>query len=223
MVADNGSFIIRLPRHLGANWYESVAILYVSGEPSIHLLSSPGSVPPFLAASHLNSLQEHDTLSLVIQTTPSFGLRFATFVTGATPYRPFIISGDILAWRDSIPHMQNSRVEGDLDSLWLELLSHRLSISLTRRLAYIREYRELLGAPNPKLWLNDTLKLILPIEYHPILFSMNLRDRRNEWYGDRVMGGKDFIYFPRASKDGTRFLIQGRTRAPIVVDSSQII
>ncbi|KAF8331333.1 uncharacterized protein EI90DRAFT_1010518 [Cantharellus anzutake] len=248
-VADNGSFIIRLPRHLGSNWYKSVAILYVLEEPSIHILSFPstiptplrlnsphGPVPPFpppvpcgLAlklspgARYVVACdREHafvwSTESCEFITSHNL-LDFEAFVTNTAPYRPYIISGNVKSSKGSIPHIQGSRTENDIDASWVELLFHRLS----QKKAYVRERQEPLGVLKPKLWLRNTLELILPIEYHPVLLTRELRNRPQEWYGDRVIGGEDFVYFPHASKDGTRFLVQGHMRAPIVVDISQIV
>ncbi|KAF8324971.1 uncharacterized protein EI90DRAFT_2203210 [Cantharellus anzutake] len=225
-VADNGSFIVRLPRHLGSYWYDGVAILYLSGEPSICIFSTPGFIP---VPARLPTIPCGLTLELspgaryvvacdrkhaFIWSTESrkfiahYDLpNFEAFVTGATTFRPYIATGTQHS-EGSIPHIQGSGVECDLDKSWLESLSHK-------RLYHF--YSPAMGgAAKPKLYLNNTLKLILPIEYHPV------PNRPEGWYGDRVIWVEDFIYFPRASEDGTRLLVQGGMKAPIVVDIGQI-
>ncbi|KAF8324965.1 uncharacterized protein EI90DRAFT_3129243 [Cantharellus anzutake] len=244
-VADDASFIVRLPRHLGPNWQERVVILYLSGEPSIHVLSSPSSMP-----TAVPTRPPPIPVGLTVELSP--GGRYVvacdanrdfiwstksrefiashhlpdseTFTSHPIPSRTYIISGarrpPTLGSEHGIDNIGDFTVERDLDKLWLESQPHTYSLEvLARRQAYSLN-RTRIGTPNPELWLNNTLKLILPIEYHPIILN---NDYPREWYGDRVIGDEDFIYFPHASKDGTRFLVQGRMRAPIVVDISQIV
>jgi hypothetical protein len=41
------------------------------------------------------------------------------------------------------------------------------------------------------------------------------------WYGDRLVDNTCSFYCPQSSKDGTRFLLQGKMKAPIVIDIGQ--
>ncbi|KAF8343041.1 uncharacterized protein EI90DRAFT_3011444 [Cantharellus anzutake] len=68
----------------------------------------------------------------------------------------------------------------------------------------------------PEIWFNGGDELFLPEEYCPTDHS------DGAWYGNRVLKD-DRLYFPPASKDGTRFIVQGKATAPIVVDISQVI
>ncbi|KAF8331436.1 uncharacterized protein EI90DRAFT_1022305 [Cantharellus anzutake] len=197
--ADNGTFIIRLPRHLGPYWYETQYVL-ACDQNQAFIWSTESR--EFIIRHHLSE--------------------FKAFVTGTTPYRPYITSGVIEDTEDGISHTRGSRVKINSDKSWLESLSQR-SLLFSRRPGLFPPGQGVVGTTKLKLLLDNTLKLILPIEYHPILPSMGPHDGPEEWYGDRVIGSIDFVYFPHASKDGTRFLVQGRMRAPIVVDISQIV
>ncbi|KAF8331409.1 uncharacterized protein EI90DRAFT_1019448 [Cantharellus anzutake] len=245
VAADDGSFIVRLPRYLDPDWYKSVSILYVSGKPSMRYLSSPRTIHTTVPAHHSHCLSLElspgaryvvacDQNQAFIWSTASREFiishhvwDFGVFVTGITPYRPYITSGSIEYPLDGIPHTLGSGTKFDSDKSWLESLSHRsLQLSQQPRLPlssvnYGRH--EELDTPKLKLLLDNTLKLILPFQYYPFEFDIKYLDRQEVWYGDRVIKAQHFVYFPRASKDGTRFLVQGRMRAPIVVDISQIV
>ncbi|KAF8337018.1 uncharacterized protein EI90DRAFT_101528 [Cantharellus anzutake] len=83
------------------------------------------------------------------------------------------------------------------------------------------------------VWFNGKRTLEIPTNYVPI--ACKLPANSNEpvaWYGDRVPGRWlgdqlpfrfESPYCPRSSRDGTRFVLQGRMKAPIVVDISQVI
>ncbi|KAF8334928.1 uncharacterized protein EI90DRAFT_377070 [Cantharellus anzutake] len=63
------------------------------------------------------------------------------------------------------------------------------------------------------VWLNGREELELPWDYQPI-------DSQQAWYGHRVPHDSLGLYRPQSSRDGTRFLVQGWRRAPIVIDIS---
>ena len=69
------------------------------------------------------------------------------------------------------------------------------------------------------LWFNGQAELTIPDEYNPLIVSGPDYDKA--WYGDRVLD--DAFFHPRSSKDGTRILLQGKQRAPIVVDISKVV
>ncbi|KAF8335302.1 uncharacterized protein EI90DRAFT_315912 [Cantharellus anzutake] len=94
----------------------------------------------------------------------------------------------------------------------------------------------------PAIWFNGRVELFAPFQYEPIGYNVNLVRNGEAWYGDRLIysdehehehdhrddrfrraqGGSIFS-LPQASRNGTRFLIQGRMKAPLVVDISQVI
>ncbi|KAF8318538.1 uncharacterized protein EI90DRAFT_3083354 [Cantharellus anzutake] len=103
---------------------------------------------------------------------------------------------------NGIPRVQSPMVGHDADLLWLERLSCKLPSWLAR------------SSPMSirMIWLNGKLELLLPPDYRPIILGN--RDQINSqevWYGDQML------------KEGTQFLVQGRMRAPIVVDISQVV
>ena len=69
------------------------------------------------------------------------------------------------------------------------------------------------------LWFNGQAELAIPAGYEPLTVSES--DNNEAWYGDRVPD--DAFFLPRSSKDGTRILLQGRKRAPIIVDISEVV
>ena len=83
----------------------------------------------------------------------------------------------------------------------------------------------ILARPDPSsdkwatLWFNGQAELTIPAEYKPLIASEP--NNYKAWYGDRVL--HDTFFLPRSSKDGTRILLQGKTRAPIIVDISKVI
>ncbi|KAF8317507.1 uncharacterized protein EI90DRAFT_148739 [Cantharellus anzutake] len=70
------------------------------------------------------------------------------------------------------------------------------------------------------IWFNGERELVVPGNYQPI---QNNAKSRVSWYGDRVPDDLTYSYRPSSSRDGTRFLLQGRTKAPIVVDISEVV
>ncbi|KAF8318543.1 uncharacterized protein EI90DRAFT_3083385 [Cantharellus anzutake] len=238
LVADNGSFIIRVPRNIDCSWYESMAILHVSDEPSIHPLSSPRSVTPASRSAVPDRctlglspkgwyVVVHDGHSIAIWSTETHELVHFHVPESTLPAcyniypRPHLMTQPR---RKITPHLENDIPRGqslmaghDADLLWLE----RLSELSSRTMAFaIPLYGYMLGSTTQTIWFNGKLELLLPSEYRPIILE---GDRQKVWYGDRMLRDKYGLYLPCASKDGTRFLVQGRMRAPIVVDISQVV
>ena len=69
------------------------------------------------------------------------------------------------------------------------------------------------------LWFNGQVELTIPAKYSPLIVSES--NNKTAWYGDRIL--PDAMFHPRSSKDGSRILLQGRARAPIIVDISGVI
>ncbi|KAF8335465.1 uncharacterized protein EI90DRAFT_332295 [Cantharellus anzutake] len=81
-----------------------------------------------------------------------------------------------------------------------------------------------------------TLRLLRDHEVinQKVVHNVDLEYIARAWYGDRYIYVEDNrcrsvvalfsdFYLPQASKDGTRFLIQGKMKAPIIVDISQVV
>ncbi|KAF8324175.1 uncharacterized protein EI90DRAFT_2365051 [Cantharellus anzutake] len=258
LVADNGSFIIRVPRNMDCHWCESMAILYVSDEPSIHPLSSPRSV----ASASMLAMPDRCTLGLSPEgqyVVVHDGNNIAIWSTETRELIQFRVSKSTLPvsyntypcphlitkTRTTIPsHLENGipRVQSlmagrDADLLWLERLSCEPSLWLTLT-SDMHQWHHVTrldrfddtdpfepGGPRltQTIWLNGTLELLLPPDYRPIILDKHRINSQKVWYGDRMVRDKYNLYLPCASKDGTRFLVQGRMRAPIVVDISQVV
>ena len=71
-----------------------------------------------------------------------------------------------------------------------------------------------------RVFFNGEEEHVLPREYSPIILHPIIDRRTETWYGDRVTLR---LHRPRTSKDGTRFLVQGRAEAPILVDISEVV
>ncbi|KAF8312155.1 uncharacterized protein EI90DRAFT_3045264 [Cantharellus anzutake] len=67
------------------------------------------------------------------------------------------------------------------------------------------------------VWLNGRQELELQGSYGSVF------EDYGPYYGYRVPYDPLGLYRPQSSRDGTRFLVQGRSTAPIVIDISQII
>ncbi|KAF8324166.1 uncharacterized protein EI90DRAFT_3076125, partial [Cantharellus anzutake] len=269
LVADNGSFIIRIPRNIDRSWYENLAILDVSNEPTIHPLPPP--LPPRSASRALRPAMPshctlglsptgqyvvvHDENNISIWSTETHELIHcgeSGFILPVS-YNTYSLSHLIIETRTEIPlHLENdiprvqSLVAGhDADRLWLELLFCELPSRLTQAADMCQSRYITVPDPNPydpdpdppfdpgsvrspyiprqrreaktqTIWLNGRLELLLPPEYRPIILDKH-QINGQVWYGDRILRNNG-LYLPCASKDGTRFLVQGRMRAPIVVD-----
>ncbi|KAF8318556.1 uncharacterized protein EI90DRAFT_2706512 [Cantharellus anzutake] len=253
LVADNGSFIIRVPRNIDCHWHEHMMILYVSDEPSIHPLSPPkkwlftGFTMPDRCTLGLSPegryVVAHDDSDIVIWSTKTRESVQSHKVSGSTLpvsyhtyHRPHLITQT----RTEIPsHLENSipRVQSftaghdadpwglDADLLWLVRLSRALSShSNMHRGGFLADEDEVIHRHRTQMvWFNGKLELLLPPGYRPIILDENQTSSQEVWYGDRMLSNKVDHYLPCASKDGTRFLVQGHMQAPIVVDISQVV
>ncbi|KAF8338244.1 uncharacterized protein EI90DRAFT_3042248 [Cantharellus anzutake] len=84
-----------------------------------------------------------------------------------------------------------------------------------------------IGSANLLVFFNGQVELIVQPKFRPAFTYAYLSSSENKpWYGDLVFQDQSIpspYHFPRASKDGTRFLLQGRMRTPVVVDISQVV
>ncbi|KAF8317266.1 uncharacterized protein EI90DRAFT_3085491, partial [Cantharellus anzutake] len=71
------------------------------------------------------------------------------------------------------------------------------------------------------VWFNGGPQLAVPREHRPVSVKANSTDGVQPWYGDQLINNINDFYRPQSSKDGTRFLLQGEMKAPIVVDIGQ--
>ncbi|KAF8317024.1 uncharacterized protein EI90DRAFT_3085719, partial [Cantharellus anzutake] len=267
-VSNDGSFIIRVPQNLGQAWYENMALLRFSGEPSVQLLASPSTPSP------AQSTQSHSDLSIPQCYTVRFspGSRYVgaydrncafvwstgshkwmaqyrvqdfntwIFNTGLEPpclYNipvPVSCNPTLLLIPDSGATRASStkrELGHDMDESWLKRPFYDLSPSIQTSQDRIKVYSSAMGRiplvdGDGRIWFNGEDELKIPYDYAPTVRSGNSFSEKEAWYGDLMLkgGGRrdpDSIYFPRASKDGTRFLLQGKLKAPVVVDISQVV
>ncbi|KAF8330885.1 uncharacterized protein EI90DRAFT_3059652 [Cantharellus anzutake] len=73
------------------------------------------------------------------------------------------------------------------------------------------------------IWFDGRTEFTVPRQYPPVDFRASGINHLGAWYGDRVPSDATNLYRLRSSKDGTRFLLQGQTAVPIVVDISQVV
>ena len=146
------------------------------------------------------------------------------------PHSPdsYLIPTPVVDGRLSLSHGTSLEGSCGLDEGWLD----RPFLDLTPSMKFkVRRdypiYSSIIGKvpilSNPSsskwgtLWFNGRAELNFPPEYKPSIVSGSNKAR----YGDRVLD--DVFFLPRSSKDGTRILLQGRTRTPIIVDISKVV
>ena len=144
--------------------------------------------------------------------------------------RAYWIPTPVSGGRPYLSHDKSLEESRGPDEEWL----NRLFLNLTRDVkgGDCSTYSSIVGkvpilpllSPYPAtwatLWFNGQAELNIPTEYYPLIIDGP--DGRKAWYGDRVLNGDVFL-LPRSSKDGTRILLQGRTRAPIIIDISKVV
>ncbi|KAF8328585.1 uncharacterized protein EI90DRAFT_1535795 [Cantharellus anzutake] len=116
----------------------------------------------------------------------------------------------------------HSEADAGLDSedeSWIECPFYDLSPSISRRGTLPSSVHSSVTGRTPliessSVWINGSVELMVPVDFEP--------HETCAWYGDRVPPDVMGLYRPQSSRDGTRFLLQGQRRAPIVVDIRQI-
>ncbi|KAF8338201.1 uncharacterized protein EI90DRAFT_3042071 [Cantharellus anzutake] len=138
-------------------------------------------------------------------------------------------------------HVQSSEPDSrhDTDESWLKCPFYDLSPTMTRlgERNKASAYSSAIGrvpflsiqssSSIPLVFFNGQVELMVELKYCPVFTNVNPSSSENKpWYGDLLFQDESIpspYHFPRASKDGTRFLLQGKLRAPVVVDISQVV
>ncbi|KAF8317029.1 uncharacterized protein EI90DRAFT_3085734 [Cantharellus anzutake] len=254
-VSNDGSFIIRVPQNLGLVWYENMALLRFSGEPSSPQSHSDLSIPQrytirFSPGSRY--VGAYDTNHAFVWSTGSHKwiaqyrvqiFRTWIFNTGLEPPclhdipMPVLCNPALpLVPEDGATHPPSTGPDlgHDADESWLKHPFYDLSPSVGgSKYSVIDIYSSAMGRipltdTFQCIWFNGEDELRIPYDYAPTVRSRNSFSEKEAWYGDLMLKDdgrrdSDSIYFPRASKNGTRFLLQGKLKAPVVVDISQIV
>ncbi|KAF8341674.1 uncharacterized protein EI90DRAFT_1764052 [Cantharellus anzutake] len=120
-------------------------------------------------------------------------------------------------------HHSDADGEHDTDESWIKRTFYDLSpsnllgrVGLHDLPAAMRTSPINLPLLQSSVCLHGRNNFVLPWDYRPI-------DSQHAWYGHRVPYDPLKLYRPQSSRDGTRFLVQGESRAPIVVDISQVV
>ncbi|KAF8328594.1 uncharacterized protein EI90DRAFT_3290513 [Cantharellus anzutake] len=242
--SDNGLFVVRVPRNLDNPWYDNMMLISVSGHPSIQRLASP----PF----SLSSGFDHNKSGIPHRRTLGFspGARYVGAFDGTqavtwstescqcivgyrvTNYDFWIINPNVpptcsylipdpMFTRATIPLAEGDMADEGLDSVdefWIKCPFYDVSPSTGSWDPSI--YSSAVGRTplieSLLVWFDGREELMLPLGFGSRLV-------RGAWYGDRMPDNDTGFYRPQSSRDGTRFLLQGGRRAPIVVDISQIV
>ncbi|KAF8334930.1 uncharacterized protein EI90DRAFT_377017 [Cantharellus anzutake] len=116
-------------------------------------------------------------------------------------------------------HPSEDAARDSEDESWIKCPFYDLSPSSPQR--WYSEFTSSATGRNPLIrsWsvmLGGREMLSLPGGYNPVTSLL-------AWYGHRVPGCRQELYCPQSSRDGTRFLVQGKSKAPMVIDISQIV
>ncbi|KAF8338208.1 uncharacterized protein EI90DRAFT_3042104 [Cantharellus anzutake] len=268
-LSSNGCFIVRVPRT--QNWYNNVALLYFSGEPSIRLLASPSALfipsDPQLSSTPLchtvgfspggRYAGAYDANCAFVWSTNTSELvarywvqnsEFWIFNPGYVLPLPYLVPTPVfgdhaihLTLEEAATHVQSSEPDSrdNADESWLKCPFYNLSPNMTRLDGHDKAsaYSSVIGRVPflsiqskfsiPLVFFNGQVELIVEFKYRPVFRNLNPSPSENKsWYGDLLFQDESRVtlyHFPRASKDGTRFLLQGKLRAPVVVDISQVV
>ncbi|KAF8338194.1 uncharacterized protein EI90DRAFT_3042052 [Cantharellus anzutake] len=145
-----------------------------------------------------------------------------------------------LTLEEGTTHVQSSESDSrhNADESWLKCPFYDLSPTMTRldRHDEASAYSSAIGrvpflsipptSSIPSVFFNGQVELIVEFKYLPVFTNVNPSSENKPWYGDLLFRDEKtpvMCHFPRASKDGTRFLLQGELRAPVVVDISQVV
>ncbi|KAF8318285.1 uncharacterized protein EI90DRAFT_3053622 [Cantharellus anzutake] len=126
----------------------------------------------------------------------------------------------------NVTHAQNSESDSGhkSDESWLKCTFYDLSPSVKDKGMCDEVYSSAAGRvpliKDSKVWFNGRIEFIIPPSYSPLWQTRYINEEA--WYGDRTPYS-NAPYLPQASKDGTRWVTQGKMRAPIVIDISQVV
>ncbi|KAF8323611.1 uncharacterized protein EI90DRAFT_3076569 [Cantharellus anzutake] len=213
-VSDNGNFVVRVPRNLHYDWYEEMALLDVSVQPSIRYLASPSSGgPPEFRPSSAAPLRRMlgfspgsryigaygrnhafvwstDSCQLIAQyAVPDFTTWALN--TGITPPSSYLVPNPIVA--PCIPDSV-SDPSHDSDEPWLRCPFYDLSPDMQHKSTRNEVYSSAVGRiplvtashTVSALWFNGKVKLILPEVYRPIVRNPRNIGTEEIWYGDQM-------------------------------------
>ncbi|KAF8328606.1 uncharacterized protein EI90DRAFT_3017645 [Cantharellus anzutake] len=238
----NGLFVVRVPRNLDDPWCDNMMLISVSEVPSIQPLASPPFSPSSqfhntkLVIPHRRTLGfspgaryvgAFDGTQAVTWSTKScqciVGYRVTNFDywiinPNVPPTRSYLIP-DPMFTRATIPSVEGDMADEGLDSVdefWIKCPFYDISplTGSSSRSIYSSAVGRTPLIQFSSVWFDGRAELELPSDFYP---------DNPSWYGDRMLRDYEGIYCPQSSRDGTRFLLQGRKRAPIVVDISQIV
>ncbi|KAF8326214.1 uncharacterized protein EI90DRAFT_3071005 [Cantharellus anzutake] len=240
-VSDSGSMVLRAPGelHEGCN---DITLLYISCDPSIQLLAwpplefpetptpslgfSPGGRYVAVHFSHNIFVWSTDSCKLITRYRFPDSVRWvlsAGVVPTSSYVTPELVHPKLATSSISEKNpgfVQNSQRDlgQNTDESWMESPFYGFEAA---SLSEIIEHLSSTVGRVPiidkfNIWFNGGDELVLPQEYRPAYYS------NGAWYGDRVLNS-DYPYFPPASKDGTRFIVQGKMTAPIIIDISQVV
>ncbi|KAF8338230.1 uncharacterized protein EI90DRAFT_3042195 [Cantharellus anzutake] len=170
------------------------------------------------------------------------------FNPGYVPPLPYLIPTPVfgdhaihLTLEEGATHVQSSEPDSrhKTDESWLKCPFYDLSPTMTRlgERDKASAYSSAIGrvpflSIGSRLsillvFFNGQVELIVESKYRPVFTNVNPSPTENNpWYGDLLFRDESTpiqYHLPRASKDGTRFLLQGKLRAPVVVDISQVV
>ncbi|KAF8338224.1 uncharacterized protein EI90DRAFT_3042161 [Cantharellus anzutake] len=172
---------------------------------------------------------------------------FWIFNPGYVPPLPYLIPTPVfgdhaihLTLEVGATHVQSSEPDSrhNSDESWLKCPFYDLSPNMTRLDGHDKAsaYSSAIGRvpflsiPStfsiPSVFFNGQVELIVEFKYLPVFTNVNPSSENKPWYGDLLFRDEKtpvMCHFPRASKDGTRFLLQGKLRAPVVIDISQVV
>ncbi|KAF8328588.1 uncharacterized protein EI90DRAFT_3126043 [Cantharellus anzutake] len=244
-VSDNGFVVVRIPQNFDNPWYDNMMLISVFEDPSIQLLASPPS--PSSLSFPLIHVGLHTPHRRTLGFSP--GARYIGAFDGiraftwSTKWREFIASYCVTqfdSWiiRPSIIppsgsylvppvesktaytlHSKANLGPDSEDESWIKCPFYGLSPSISRRGTLPSSVHSFVTGRTPliessSMWINGSVELVVPVDFEP--------HETCAWYGDRIPPDVMGLYRPQSSRDGTRFLLQGQRRAPIVVDISQI-
>ncbi|KAF8328597.1 uncharacterized protein EI90DRAFT_1536740 [Cantharellus anzutake] len=243
-VSDNESLVIRVPQNFDNPWYDNMILISVLEDPSIQPLASPSS--PSSLSSPLIHVGLHTPHRRTLGFSPGAqyigafdGIRAFTWSTKScefiasycvTKFDSWIIRSSIIPPSGSylVPPVEGKAAytlhsEADAgpdseDESWIKCPFYDFSPSISRGILPSSVHSSVTGRTplieSSSVWINGSVELIVPVDFEP--------HETCAWYGDRIPPDVMGLYRPQSSRDGTRFLLQGQRRAPIVVDISQI-
>ncbi|KAF8338811.1 uncharacterized protein EI90DRAFT_3039259 [Cantharellus anzutake] len=175
--------------------------------------------------------------------------RFQIFNTGHVPPLSYLVPTPVLGDHvvHSIPEKIATHVQGSepdprhhMDESWLKCPFYDLSPNMGEDFGHKKDamlFSPVIGeAPliiadgfgtlGAQVSFDGKVELIVHPKYNPVFEQSHPSSKNEFWYGDHVFWDWETslpFYLPRASKDGRRFLLQGKLRAPVVIDIRKVV